>query len=83
MNEERYWLIERSDGPWWWSSIGGVWTRDASDAVRFCRRQDAARTLEWLERRSLVHFVPDWERGERWTVTVTEHMDTLPPEPRS
>lgn len=67
MDEQPYWLIERANGLWW-CGCGAVWTRDAQDAVRFCRERDARACLDWL-RRELAS-----ETGE-WSLLVTEHID--------
>lgn len=66
-----YWLIERNDGPWWWCGRGGVWTRDAQEAVRFCREADAKAALTTLR-----HGL---ESGDgAYALSVTEHMDVPP-----
>lgn len=71
---ESAWLIELPNGygsfPTWWDGRGDdTFTHKSTDAVRFARREDAERVLEWIVFRS-----PHRNSRDRSDAIVTEHI---------
>ncbi len=65
---ETGWLIEFYIGgrAVWWSAVwvdGRAWTTDANNAVRFTRKEDAARVIQWIATDPCF-----------WGAVATEHM---------
>lgn len=64
MSEERGWLIEvaqwarHSASPQYWGGVGGRWSDNHSDAVRFARKEDADRV------RKTLREPHDWEAAK-------------------
>ena len=67
--EEHGWLIEHEDEPKWLTlrpaeaSWSACWTKESSDAVRFCRRSDAEDYVS-------AHF------GGEGPIRITDHIWT-------